>query len=107
MEEQDNIETNLKTCAEKHCDHLVTRFYGRSGIIYEQCVKKHCKQDDRPDSPLYRPISVIAKTRRAKTRRAKTRRAIGKRKGRRTRVKRKRFVTRSSYKNGSTRKRKR
>ena len=53
MEEQDNIETNLKTCAEKHCDHLVTRFYGRSGIIYEQCVKKHCKQDDRPDSPPF------------------------------------------------------
>ena len=103
MEEQDNIETNLKTCAEKHCDHLVTRFYGRSGIIYEQCVKKHCKQDDRPDSPLYTRIGVIAKTRRAKTRRA---RGKIKGKGRRTRVrvKRKRFITRSSYKNGSTRK---
>ena len=99
MEEQDNIETNLKSCAEKHCDHLVTRFYGRAGPIYQQCVKKYCKQDDRPDSPLYRPISVIEKTRRAR----------GKRKGKgtRTRVKRKKFVKRSSPNNGSTRKRKR
>ena len=92
MEEQDNIETNLKTCAEKHCDHLVTRFYGRSGIIYEQCVKKHCKQDDRPDSPPF-------------IRRGKAR--IAKRKTRKVKGERKKFVKRSSPNNGLTRKRKR